>query len=114
MIVNVTRIVIMVGVLAGAGVIAPPAAGAAAQETTRTATRKVTAIYPEAAKKLHLVGKVKLTVVVAPDGKVKTVAVLGGHPVLATSATNAARQWEFAAAAKESSETLVFSFETPK
>ena len=45
-------------------------------------------------------GKVKLTVVVTTDGKVKRVVVIGGHPLLVVAASDAAKQWLFAPASK--------------
>jgi TonB family protein len=93
------------------------AAGAHAATLTpasgRTATKKVTPAYPEVARKAHLEGTVKLTLVVTPEGKVKSVAVVGGHPIFAVAATTAAKQWQFTPAAKESTQPLVFEFKRP-
>jgi Gram-negative bacterial TonB protein C-terminal len=38
--------------------------------------------YPEVARKLGLVGNVKVEVVIAPDGHITDTKVIGGHPAL--------------------------------
>jgi len=48
--------------------------------------------------------------VIAPNGKVKSASVLGGHPLLAQTALEAAKQWQYAPATSESSTTVVFNF----
>jgi TonB family protein len=92
----------------------PAAARERDQPPARTATRKVTPVYPEIARKAHLEGTVKLSVVVTREGKVKSVAVTGGHPVFAVAASDAAKQWQFAPAARESTEPLAFAFKSPE
>ena len=41
--------------------------------------------YPEVAKKFRLTGIVKVQVVIATDGHIKSVRDIGGHPVLVDS-----------------------------
>ena len=53
--------------------------------------------YPEMAKKLGLTGVVKLEVLVAPNGDVRNVKVLGGNPLLAEAAVTAVKQWKYEA-----------------
>lgn len=89
-------------------------AGAADAEAPRAVTKRVMPVYPDIARKVRAVGKVKLSVVVTADGKVKRVDVIGGHPVLVVVASDAAKQWLFAAASKETSELLVFDFSAPE
>ena len=96
---------------------APAAAGPIperAPETARTVTKKVTPVYPDVARNGQLEGTVKLSVLVTVAGKVKKVDVIGGHPVFVLAARNAAMLWRFEPADRESSETLVFSFEPPR
>jgi TonB family protein len=114
MIANVKRLFVCVGLVAmamGAGV---ATAGAADGDAPRVVTRRVTPAYPDLARRIRASGKVKLSVVVAPDGKVKRVDVIGGHPLLVVAATDAARQWLFAPASKESTESLIFDFNAPE
>ena len=73
--------------------------------------RKVQPVYPELARKMNLVGTVKIEVVVAPNGTVKDARVVGGHPVLAGAALDAAKKWRFEPASAESSGVIDFKFE---
>ena len=66
--------------------------------------------YPELARRLNLTGVVKVEVTIAPDGKVKRVHVLGGHPVLAAEAEKAAMESEFEPGPKETTEVIDFKF----
>ncbi|PYX44196.1 MAG: hypothetical protein DMG79_21055 [Acidobacteria bacterium] len=80
-------------------------------EMVRRAKSKVQPNYPELAKKMNLVGTVKIEVVVAPNGSVKDARVVGGHPVLASAALEAAKKWRFEAASAESTGVIDFKFE---
>ena len=55
-------------------------------------------------------GTVKVVGLVAPNGTVKSVKVLGGHPVLAEAAQKALLQWKFEAAPHETSEIIEMKF----
>ena len=114
MIAKVKRLVARVGLIAVAMGAAVPAARAADAEAPRVVTKRVTPAYPDLARKVHAAGKVKLSVIVTPEGKVKRVDVIGGHPLLVVAASDAAKQWLFVPAAKESSEPLVFDFNAPE
>ena len=80
-------------------------------EIVRRAKTKVQPLYPELARKMSLSGTVKIEVVVAPNGTVKEARVVGGHPVLAGAALDAAKKWRFESAAGESSGVIDFKFE---
>jgi TonB family protein len=80
-------------------------------EIVRRAKTKVQPAYPELARKMNLVGTVKIEVVVAPNGSVKDARVVGGHPVLAGAALDAAKKWRFEPASTESSGVIDFKFE---
>jgi TonB family protein len=73
----------------------------AAQTPSRKLKSQVTPAYPELAKKLNIVGMVRLEVQVASDGKVKSVVVKGGNPVLADAAERAIAKWRYTAGAEE-------------
>ena len=60
---------------------------------------------------MNIAGTVKIEVVVAPNGLVKGARVVGGHPVLATAALDAAKKWRFEPAPAESSGVIDFKFE---
>jgi periplasmic protein TonB len=58
-------------------------------------TKRVEPVYPPAVIEARLMGVVKLSVVLAPDGKVQQIQVDGGHPLLIPAAVEAVRQWEY-------------------
>lgn len=66
-----------------------------AEDTGRKIRTKVTPQYPELARKMNVSGAVKLEVMVAQNGQVKSVKPLGGHPLLIDAAENAVKQWKF-------------------
>ena len=81
------------------------------EEIVRRAKSRVQPIYPELARKMNIAGTVKIEVVVAPNGTVREARVVGGHPVLANAALDAAKKWRFEPAAGESSGIIDFKFE---
>jgi TonB family protein len=80
-------------------------------ESHRKAIEKITPRYPEMARTLKLSGSVKIAVRVAPNGKVISAEILGGHPLLAQVAVDAVRQWRFALASQETEEVVSFTFQ---
>ncbi len=100
----------MITIAAGVGVTGLQAQEAQI-ETLRRPKSKVQATYPDLARRMNLSGTVKLEVTVAPNGTVKDAKVVGGHPVLANAALEAARKWRFEPAQMENSGTLDFKFE---
>jgi TonB family protein len=102
---------LMIGLLAIAtGAVMTSSGVAAEPDATRKVTKKVTPIYPQLARKMLLSGTVRLAAMVAPAGDVKSTEVIGGHPILAAAAAEAAMQWRYQAAERESRELLVFTF----
>jgi len=80
-------------------------------ELTRKPKTKVAPVYPDVARRMGVSGTVKLTVVVAANGTVKSSKVIGGHPVLVNAAMDAMKQWKFESAPTESSGTVEFKFQ---
>jgi TonB family protein len=80
-------------------------------EIVRRAKTRVEPIYPELARKMHISGIVKIEVVVGTNGTVKTARIVGGHPVLASAALDAAKKWRFEPSPAESSGVIDFKFE---
>jgi TonB family protein len=80
-------------------------------ELIRRAKMKVAPQYPELARKMNITGTVKVEVVVSPNGTVKDARVVGGHPVLASAALDAAKKWRFEPSTAESSGVIDFKFE---
>ena len=86
---------------------------APAQESAAGARKIITCIvpeYPVLARKLRIEGNVRAEVVVAPDGKVKSVELRGGHPVLGQAAADALRQWRWEPAAHDTHEMVELKF----
>jgi protein TonB len=77
----------------------------------RKAIQNPTPAYPAFARQLNLSGTVKIKVVVSPDGQVKHVEVLGGHPLLVNAAVEAVKQWKYAPAKTETPIELQFRFQ---
>jgi TonB family protein len=84
---------------------------AQSEEILRRAKTKVQPAYPELARKMGITGTVKIEVVVSPNGSVKDARVVGGHPVLANAALEAAKKWRFEPSSSESSGVIDFKFE---
>ena len=55
-------------------------------------------------------GKVKIEVVITPDGRVKSTRVIGGHPLLVQACQDAVKEWKFAAAPEETTQIVEFEF----
>src|SRR6516225_225136 len=80
-------------------------------EIIRRAKSKVQPSYPDLARKMNITGTVKIEVIVAANGTVKEARVVGGHPVLANAALDAAKKWRFEPAANDSTGVIDFKFE---
>ena len=83
-----------------------------AQESlsNRRIVDRTTPDYPLIARHMGLQGVVKIDALVGPDGRVKEVAVKGGHPVLAQSAAVAVRHWRWEPAPHETHELVEVKF----
>jgi TonB family protein len=81
-----------------------------AQETARKVIAKTAPTYPELAKRMHVTGKVRLEVVIAASGTVKTARLVGGNPVFETNAVEAVKQWRFEAGPSDTKSVIVVEF----
>lgn len=106
-----TALLSMLTLLVTIGAIHVRAQQAQNDEIVRRAKSKVQPDYPALAKKMNIAGTVKIEVVVSPNGSVKDARIVGGHPVLAAAALDAARKWRFEPAAAETSGIIDFKFE---
>ena len=80
------------------------------EEGKRKVKTKVAPVYPELAKRMNVTGKVKLEVVITPDGRVKSAHAIGGHPLLVQACQDAVKEWKFVPAAEESTQVVEFNF----
>ena len=86
-----------------------------AQQTTveegkRKVKTKVTPQIPDLARRMNITGKVKIEVVIASDGRVKSSRAVGGHPVLVQSCLDAVKEWKFEPAPEETTQMIEFDF----
>jgi TonB family protein len=81
-----------------------------AADPDRKALRQDDPEYPEIAVKMSLHGTVKLKIWIAPEGSVRRLEYVGGHPLLAESALKAVRLWKYAVAPKESTQIVEVKF----
>jgi TonB family protein len=79
-------------------------------ESRRKVKTKTAPIYPELAKRMNVAGKVKIEVVITPDGRVKSTRVVGGHPLLVQACQDAVKEWKFVAAPEETTQVVEFEF----
>ncbi|MGI9104194.1 MAG: energy transducer TonB [Terriglobales bacterium] len=85
-------------------------AGLGLAETERKLKSKVDPVYPELAKQMRVVGTVKIEVVIAENGTIHSAKVLGGHPLLIQSVTDALKKWRYEPG-PESTRTIEFHFQ---
>jgi len=86
------------------------ASTASADQTGRKVKHEVKPQYPEMARQYHVSGTVRLQVVVLPNGRVKDVTPLGGHPLLIGPSEQAVRDWQYEPGTSETTEVVVFNF----
>jgi TonB family protein len=82
----------------------------AVNQKERKVTERHEPHYPTLAANMSLHGTVKLQVHISPDGSVRAVEIVGGHPVLVQAAEEAVKIWKFAPAEKESSQIVNVEF----
>lgn len=86
------------------------AQGGSTDEGKRKIKNKVAPVYPELARRMNVSGKVKIEVVITPDGRVKSTRVVGGHPLLVQPCQDAIKEWKFMPAPEETMEVVEFNF----
>lgn len=82
---------------------------ALAQES-RKIKSSVQPLYPKLAELTHVYGTTRLQVLIARDGTVKDIKVLGGSPLLVQASVDAVKQWRYEAGPNESTIILKFDF----
>ena len=69
-----------------------------------------TPTYPEVAKRMRLVGTVKVQIVIGSDGKIKETSFVGGHPVLVNAVEETLKSWKYAPGSGQTTTLLEFNF----
>ena len=82
-----------------------------AQVARRNIVHRVMPEYPVLLKSKGIGGIVRLIAVVNPSGSVAKIETLGGNPILATAAENAAKQWKYEPSPIETRESVSFRFD---
>jgi TonB family protein len=77
----------------------------------RKVVTRVEPEYPDALKRLYIGGVVRVEVVVAPSGAVKSTKLLGGSPILGQSTMKAVKQWKYAPAPSDETLTVKLEFD---
>src|SRR5260221_2349362 len=85
-------------------------AQSASEEGKRKVKTKVAPTYPELARRMNVTGRVKIEVIINPDGRVKSTRALGGHPLLVQACIDAVKEWKFVAAPEETPQVVEFDF----
>ena len=79
-------------------------------EASRRVINRIVPTYPELARTMKVRGIVRLEAAVAPNGTVKSVRVIGGHPLLVQSAERAVQKWKWERVQSESNEAIELRF----
>ena len=87
-----------------------PAQNSDASTHSRAVVRRVVPIYPVIARRLSVTGTVKIIATVAPNGSVKSIETVGGHPILVKAAQEAVMNWKFASRPAETKESVEIHF----
>ena len=83
---------------------------ASASDQERQVVRHEDPEYPPLAARMNLHGTVKLKIWIGPEGTVRRLEYIGGHPVLAESALKAVKTWKYQAGAQESTAVVELKF----
>jgi TonB family protein len=111
---NLARLQKIFFTLAVGSMLATSSAGAqsvATPDTGRKLKTKVAPVYPELARRMSVSGKVKLEIVVTPDGRVKSTRVVGGHPILVQACQDAVKDWKYMPGPDETTQIVEFDFQ---
>lgn len=79
-------------------------------EGKRKVKTRVAPVYPDLARRMNVTGKVKIEIVITPEGRVKSTRVVGGHPLLVKPSVDAVKEWKFLPAPEETTQIVEFDF----
>jgi TonB family protein len=97
---------IALGMLAGGAL----AQTAGTEDGKRKVKTKNSPTYPELARRMSVSGKVKIEVIITPDGHVRSTRVLGGHPLLVQACQDSLKEWKFFPAPEETTQIVECDF----
>jgi TonB family protein len=79
-------------------------------EGKRKVKTRIAPAYPDLAKRMNVTGKVKIEVIISPDGHVKSTRIIGGHPLLVQACQDAVKEWKFTPSNEETTQIVEFDF----
>ncbi len=100
----------LLAMLVATAVVHPCPALAQEESVARKIKSRVAPTYPDIARRMSIAGKVKLAVVIAPNGTVKEAKVIGGHPILVNAAMDAVKKWKYEPGPTDTPGTIEFTF----
>ena len=83
----------------------------APEQISRKIKSKVPPVYPELARRMNIVGIVKVQITVDKAGSIKNTKLVGGHPILAGAAMDAVKKWRFESGPEETIGVVEFHFD---
>ena len=81
-----------------------------ATDQERKVVRREEPEYPVLAARMNIHGTVKLKIWINPDGTVRRLEYIGGHPLLAESALKAVKAWKYEPSSRESTAAVELKF----
>ena len=79
-------------------------------EGKRKRKTKTAVTYPDLARRMQIAGKLKIEVVITPDGRVRSAKAIGGHPILVQTCLEAVKEWKYEPAGEETTQIVEFEF----
>jgi TonB family protein len=79
-------------------------------EGKRKVKSKTLPVYPELARRMSVMGKVKIEIIITPDGHVRSTRVLGGHPLLVQACQDSLKEWKYFPAPEETTQVVECDF----
>jgi TonB family protein len=107
-------LVVLSGALVMSVLLSPSPTMAQSSDQSASERKVITRVepeYPDALKRLYIGGVVRVEVLVAPNGVVKSTKLLGGSPILGQSTMKAVKQWKYAPAAADEVFTVKIEFD---
>jgi TonB family protein len=83
----------------------------APEQIARKLKSKVAPVYPELARRMNIVGVVKVQITVDKAGAIKNTKLVGGHPILAGAAMDAVKKWRYESGSEETIGVVEFHFD---
>ena len=97
---------VAIGLMAVAGF----AQSSTGDDGKRKIKSKTSPVYPELARRMNVSGKVRIEIIITPDGRVRSTRVVGGHPLLVQACQDSLKDWKYFPAPEESTQIVECEF----